>query len=75
MGRVFLWAIVSMQIAVLYFFQVAVIRTGKLPYSKCFSFLIIYQSNRKLQMRIISKLISNILNILAVKTEEVEKSF
>ena len=28
------------------FFQVAVIRTGKLSYSKCFSFLMIYQSNR-----------------------------
>ena len=30
----------------IFFFQVAAIRTGKLPYSKCFSFLIIYQSNR-----------------------------
>ena len=30
----------------LMFFQVAVLRTGKLPYSKRFLFLIIYQSNQ-----------------------------
>ena len=31
--------------------------------------------SRSLQMKLIWKLISNILNILAIKTEEVEKSF
>ena len=39
----------STQIVVLYiwcFFQAAVLRTGKLPYSKRFLFLIIYQSNQ-----------------------------
>ena len=30
----------------MFFFQVAVLRTGKLPYSKHFLFLIIYQSNQ-----------------------------
>ena len=29
-----------------FFFQVTVLRTGELPFSKFFSFLIIYQSNR-----------------------------
>ena len=31
---------------IFFFFQVAVLRTGKLPYSKCFLFLIICQSNQ-----------------------------
>ena len=51
----------------LMFFQVAVLRTGKLPYSKRFLFLIIYVKSRLIQIKLIPNVISNKLIILALK--------